>query len=322
MLAIVCPSLSLHSLALHCHTSSPRLVPLFLCLHLLTCSLLQLKGEAHQERTGVPRAPGGGWDDVAIVLTHARLPPEYRRSQYGDASGYLRGLRHETSAAYNKLGIYMLQVEALGFELVRSLDYKDCGTGLDALWQAHLAAVLKKADDDYKNGITSIKPGTDGFKINKTLPIIGGNSDCLSRYIPNATFRDIMPRHLLPPSGMSLVPLPHNTPPPIPRGLPDAPASQTPRADAVVSSTFASQTPLGAPPTPSQPALPAPLTPTEHLTPPTTSTSRRSYIPPAGPLPLARGGAALTAQDLTRLLSGQSPAATAAREATAPQSGA
>jgi hypothetical protein len=288
----------------------------------LTSPHLQLKGEALQERANVPRAPTGAWDDVAIVLTHDRLPPQYRRSQYGDASGYLRGLRNDASASYNKLGIYMLQIDALGFELVRSLNYVQCGTGLDALWAAHLDAVLKKATEDFNNGITSINPGTDGFKANKTQPIIGGDSHSLSRHIPNATFRDVMPKHLLPPDGMSLVPRPNQNAPPLPSYLPDALSNTPAPSHEVLASSSAAQTPARVAPHPSQPSQSASLTPNQQLTPHRSSTSRRSYIPPAGPLPTAQGAAAATALDLTRLLSGESPAAVAARSATAPQSGA
>jgi hypothetical protein len=54
---------------------------------------LQLKEEALQERSNVPRAPGGGWDDVAIVLTHT---PDFPLS----TGGRNMEMQGATSAAY------------------------------------------------------------------------------------------------------------------------------------------------------------------------------------------------------------------------------
>jgi hypothetical protein len=175
----------------------------------------------------------------------------------------------------------------------------------DFPWAAHLDAVLKKAIEDFKNGITTIDPPTDGFKGNKTLPILGGASDALYRRIPKASFRDIMPKHLLPLHGISVVPLPHQNPPPVPRYLPDALSNTTaPAHDRTIEDGITSRddaifygTPNSV--TGSTKSIPTPsiccLTPTPHLTPPPSSTSRRPYIPPAGALPSARGGAASTA---------------------------
>jgi hypothetical protein len=348
----------LHRLCLlHTHSFSVSFLSLTLtyslCIPHLLPHHMQMRAEALEHRTGVERPPNGSWEDVVIVLTHVRLPLEYRRANYSAASGYLRDLRGGTSAAYNRLGNYMLQIESLGFEHVLTMNYEDCGPPLEAIWRAHLASVAAEQGG-----------GGDGFTQNKPLPILGGSIADLARRIPNATFADVLPPHLLPSGDMQLVPVPQpmlqplNPMPqplpqplaqpvpqplpqpmpqpllqplaqPVPQPLPDLPANEPSNTGASTSGTtnesipshplYSSRSLLNS----SRTVPLRAVQPTPQVSAAMTSTSsRRSIIPAAGALPIQRGGARTAALDLTALLNSPSPAAAAARDATAPQSGA
>jgi hypothetical protein len=113
-------------------------------------------------------------------------PQEYRIADRMAASQYLKTLRG-ASAMYNQFGLYMLQVEEIGFKVVKGIEYVESGVALEQLWNAHLDTV------------------EGGFNVNKTLPILGGAAEDLARKVPGATFADIMPPHLFPPSGMDIL---------------------------------------------------------------------------------------------------------------------
>jgi hypothetical protein len=59
----------------------------------------------------------------------------------------------------------MLQIAALTFQFVTTVDYAECGEPLEDIWQAHLAAV-------------------GGFDANKEKPILGGAEEALACAIP------------------------------------------------------------------------------------------------------------------------------------------
>jgi hypothetical protein len=233
---------------------------------------IQMREEARRERNDKPGCPRGSWEDITIVLTHQRMPIEYRSNERDAATQFLHSLRDST-AAYNALGCYMLQIEDLTFEAVKTLDYIETGENLEKMWKDHLAAV-------------------GGFQANKSLPILGGTAADLAMKVPNATYADVIPDHLLPPKGVSLLPQPQAIVPPLDTESDD-------------------DLPLPAPP----------RTPSSSRCKPTTSTKRRR-IPPAGALPVPRGRTARQgATDLATLLASEDDSAPlqAAREATRTQ---
>jgi hypothetical protein len=98
---------------------------------------LQMRGEVAKERGGVSTALPGSWYDICIVLTHQRLPTEYRTADRSNASKFLQGLLG-VSALYNALGVYMLQVEAIHWQFVKDVDYEGSRDPLKQLSDAHL----------------------------------------------------------------------------------------------------------------------------------------------------------------------------------------
>lgn len=77
--------------------------------------------EKHRTRDSTP----GSWNDICIVLTGKNLPDEYRHGPRQPASAFLRSIR-QTSGQYNKLGLYMLQIEGLSWDLVRVIPARFC----------------------------------------------------------------------------------------------------------------------------------------------------------------------------------------------------
>jgi hypothetical protein len=78
---------------------------------------------AAAEGAVVPHPPHGTWEDVAIVLAKERLPTEYRTSHDSHTSTHLRNPRG-VSGAHNLLGIYVLQMTHLDFEVVRNAPFR------------------------------------------------------------------------------------------------------------------------------------------------------------------------------------------------------
>ena len=59
----------------------------------------------------------GSWRDIHIILTHQDLPPEVRYCHRSQSAAYLKRLRG-CSAVFNKLGLYMLQCDEIGYMMV------------------------------------------------------------------------------------------------------------------------------------------------------------------------------------------------------------
>jgi hypothetical protein len=127
---------------------------------------------------------------------------------------------------YHRLGNYMLQIEDLGFELVLTTNNEECGPP-DAIWRAHRANIPAEQGD-----------GVDGFIQNKAPHMLAGGIADLARRIPNATFADVLPQHLLPPTGIQLVPVPQPV-----QALPLLPALSNNAPDASTSTAVASYQP-------------------------------------------------------------------------------
>jgi hypothetical protein len=128
-----------------------------------------------------------------------------------------------------------------------------------------------------------------GFDANRRLAILGGDTADLTRYVPNATFKTVLPTHLKPPANV----------------LQDA-----------ISSPVITELPPGAASTSSGTSLShsaAPVNPTRPLRSRPLGSRTAASIPPAGSIPGASpAGAATAAANLVDLLSGHTTSSAAA----------
>lgn len=80
---------------------------------------MQIEAEQAPKRADTRDLTPGSWNDICLVLTGQHLPDEYRHGPRQATSTLLRTIR-DTSGHYNKLGLYMLQIVDLTWDLVRS----------------------------------------------------------------------------------------------------------------------------------------------------------------------------------------------------------
>jgi hypothetical protein len=82
---------------------------------------MQMRTEATENRgTKISAQNGtpGLWNAICLALTGRPLPEEFRWGHIADASAFLRTLRNHRSCTYNNLGLYMLQITDVDFQMV------------------------------------------------------------------------------------------------------------------------------------------------------------------------------------------------------------